>query len=221
MQDSLELQHCAVSAAHASLRPIFDTQCSAFSRATAHPGFARLYICLLQSMLISDMHLIVTTALSHSRPTHASSAFQVKICDFGLAKYSSTSLATKQSQYTSGSVSNRTLEYSSPERLRRGRRSNQDDVYAFGVLLYVIATSRSPYSGIRTEDVQRIVEQGERPDIEEWEEGGDHGAALQERVVAPYCQLARQCWDQNPAARPSFEGIYARLDALAASAGAR
>jgi serine/threonine protein kinase len=144
----------------------------------------------------------------------ASAPLQVKICGFGLVKYSSTSLATKQSQYTPGLASARTLEYSSPERIQRCRRSREDDAYAFGALLYVIATSRSPYSSTSSNEVETAVKNGRRPEIEEWEEGGDYGAALQERVVAPYCQLARQCWDQNPAARPSFEGIYARLDAL-------
>jgi sterile alpha motif and leucine zipper containing kinase AZK len=138
---------------------------------------------------------------------------QVKICDFGLAKYSSNSVTNLAPATTSA----RTLEYSSPERLLRGRRSRQDDVYAFGIVMYFIATSRTPYSGIDSADLERVVKNGERPEIEEWEEGEDYSLELMQGVVAPYCELARQCWSEQPAERPDFEAIYARLAALAAS----
>jgi serine/threonine protein kinase len=98
-----------------------------------------------------------------------------------------------------------------------GRRSRQDDVYAFGIIMYFIATSRTPYSGIHSEDVERVVKNGARPEIEEWEEAEEYSPELVQGVVAPYCKLARQCWSGEPAERPAFEAIYARLTALAAS----
>jgi serine/threonine protein kinase len=142
-------------------------------------------------------------------PPHS---LQVKLCDFGLAKYSSGSV-TKTS-YTASSA--RTLEYSSPERLVRCKRSRQDDVYAFGILMYVIATSLGPYSDIDSSDVERAVRNGARPEIEEWEEEAEYSPELMEGVVGPYCELARQCWSEKPAERPAFEAIYGRLAALAA-----
>jgi serine/threonine protein kinase len=147
-----------------------------------------------------------------NRP-HPPRPLQVKICDFGLAKYSSSSV-TNQAPAT---FSARTLEYSSPERLLRCRRSRQDDVYAFGILMYFIATSRTPYGGISSAEVERAVNNGERPEIEEWEEAEEYSPELMQGVVAPYCELARQCWSNEPAERPAFEAIYARLAALAAS----
>jgi serine/threonine protein kinase len=141
---------------------------------------------------------------------------QVKLCDFGLAMYSSGSI-TKTSTTTTAS-SARTLEYSSPERLLRGRRSRQDDVYAFGIVMYVIASSLSPYIGIDSADVERVVKNGARPEIEQWEQeqGAVHSSRRMQRVVTPYCELARQCWSEKPAERPAFDAIYARLAALAA-----
>jgi serine/threonine protein kinase len=112
----------------------------------------------------------------------------------------------------------RTLDYSSPERLRTFRRSKQDDVYAFGILMYFIATSRAPYRHIDFQDVERAVCNGVRPEIEEWEEAGEYSPALVQGVVVPYCELARQCWGEKAAQRPSFEAIYTRLAALAAAA---
>jgi serine/threonine protein kinase len=137
----------------------------------------------------------------------------VKICDFGLAKYSSSSI-TNQAPATSSA---RTLEYSSPERLLRCRRSRQDDVYAFGILMYFIATSRTPYSGISSAEVERAVNNGERPEIEEWEEAEECSPELTQGVVGPYCELARQCWSGKPAERPAFAAIYARQAALGTS----
>jgi fibroblast growth factor receptor 2 len=159
---------------------------------------------------------LLNQPINHDPTTLVSSPLQVKICDFGLAKYSASALTTKH--LTSATASARTLEYSSPERLRRGRHSKQDDVYAFGVLLYFVATSRSPYSGISAKDVERIVENGERPEIDEWEEAQGYGPELQGRLVAPYCELARQCWHERPAERPAFNVIYSRLENLTASA---
>jgi serine/threonine protein kinase len=170
-------------------------------------------------------------ALAHPYRPHP---LQVKICDFGLAKYSSSSLPNRGPASSSArppanqgssslpsqapaTSSARTLEYSSPERLRRGRRSRQDDVFAFGIVMYFIATSRTPYSGIDSEDVERVVKNGERPEIEEWEEAEEYSPELMQGVVAPYCDLARQCWSEEPADRPAFEAIYAKLAALAAS----
>jgi serine/threonine protein kinase len=146
-------------------------------------------------------------------PSPPSGHTQVKICDFGLAKYSSSCVTNRS---TTAAASARTLEYSSPERLLRGRRSKPDDVYAFGILMYFIATSLSPYSDIGSEDVERVVRNGVRPDIEEWEEGGEYSPEVMQGVVGPYCKLARQCWHEVAAQRPGFDVIYTKLDALVA-----
>jgi serine/threonine protein kinase len=146
-------------------------------------------------------------ALSHLYPRP-----QVKICGFGLPKVISNS-ATTLDPATSSAC---TLEYSSPERLLRGRRSKQDDVYAFGILMYFIATSRTPYSDISSEDVETVVKKGTRPNIDEWEEGGEYIPETIEGVVRPFCELSRQCWHEKAAQRPALEYICGRLAALAA-----
>jgi serine/threonine protein kinase len=67
---------------------------------------------------------------------------QAKICDFGLAKHASTT--TAPSSYTPATKAY-TLEYTSPKRLQEFKRSYQDDVYAFGILMYFIASCESPF----------------------------------------------------------------------------
>jgi serine/threonine protein kinase len=67
---------------------------------------------------------------------------QAKICDFGLAKHASTTTA---STYT---IKAYTLAYASPTRIQEFARSYQDDVYAFGILMYFIASCDSPFYNI-------------------------------------------------------------------------
>jgi serine/threonine protein kinase len=133
---------------------------------------------------------------------------QVKICDFGLSKYSSSSLNQGYSP-----VRAYTPEYTSPERLRAFKRSPQDDVYAFGVLLYFIATSRSPYGDISSGELKEAVLSGVRPDIEGWASSGSYGTGMQE-LVDGYCDLAQQCWHSETERRPGCAMILHRLSQL-------
>jgi serine/threonine protein kinase len=136
---------------------------------------------------------------------------QVKICDFGLAKYSSSSVTSHSLRATSA----RTLEYSSPERNQDGLRTKLDDIYAFGILMHFIATSRSPYPDICAADLERVVRNGRRPDIGAWASEGEALGQHVRRVVEPYCDLARRCWHELPEQRPAFEAIFSGLEDMA------
>jgi hypothetical protein len=72
----------------------------------------------------------------------------------------------------------RTPGSSSPERLLRCRRSKQYDMDAVGILMCFIATSRTPCSGIGSAEVGRAVNDGERPEIEEWDEAEEYSPEL-------------------------------------------
>ena len=134
---------------------------------------------------------------------------QVKICDLGLATYTSSTITATQSTSAVGSALTRA--YISPERLLKGKRSKEDDCYAFGILLYFIATSRSPYDrNISSAGVEELVRIRERPDFEAWKNGEDFSPEQMERVVGPFCELARQCWLEVPAQRPTFGDIHDR-----------
>jgi serine/threonine protein kinase len=137
---------------------------------------------------------------------------QVKICDFGLSKYSSSSIS--QSYLPTKAY---TLEYTSPQRLRDFTRSPQDDVYAFGILLHFIATSRTPFSNVSALELKEAVIAGKRPDIRAWAaaSGSSRGSAGRTpEVVQAYCDLAENCWHHEPGQRPGCDEILARLSRL-------
>jgi serine/threonine protein kinase len=123
--------------------------------------------------------------------------------------YSSSTMNTSSHQTTAY-----TQEYTSPERLATFRRSKQDDVYAFGILLYFLATSRSPFTDISKHDLNRAVAAGTRPDLDKWTDSQWRGARVEQEVVVAYCELARQCWHQQPYQRPDFDAIFTSLTTL-------
>jgi serine/threonine protein kinase len=150
----------------------------------------------------------VLTTATWSRPP------QVKICDFGLSKYRSSSISQRYSPsdaYTEG--------YMSPERLLATGPSSQDDVYAFGILMYFIASSRTPFSNFSERDIKKAVIAGKRPDIQAWAASSNSSssssdAAGEQELVEAYCDLAQHCWHQDPRQRPSCEEILSQLSQL-------
>ncbi|UCH66450.1 MAG: protein kinase [Ignavibacterium sp.] len=66
---------------------------------------------------------------------------QVKIMDFGLAKISSGTQVTKETQ-TLG-----TAAYMSPEQAQGEKVDNQTDIWSFGVVLYEMLTGKLPFPG--------------------------------------------------------------------------
>lgn len=79
-------------------------------------------------------------------------------------------------------------------------RSTKSDVWAFGVLLWEIATyGNSPYPGIDLTDVFHKLESGyrmEKPD----------------GCPTEVYDLMRQCWQWSAADRPSFKSIHHTLE---------
>jgi serine/threonine protein kinase len=77
--------------------------------------------------------------------------------------------------------------------LLHGRASKASDVYAFGILLWELATGRRPYSGTPVGMLaHKVVQQGWRP---AWPGG----------CSMPVKLLVESCWTQDPADRCVIE----------------
>ncbi|RZF46377.1 hypothetical protein LSTR_LSTR007910 [Laodelphax striatellus] len=82
----------------------------------------------------------------------------------------------------------------------RSVQERSSDVWAFGILLWEIATyGMSPYPGVDLTDVYRMLEQGYRMDC------------------PPGCppkiyELMRKCWQWVPGERPTFQEIHHSLE---------
>jgi|GEM_PF-3325405 len=75
---------------------------------------------------------------------HASGRFQVKILDFGLAKFSR--LASRQTEDQQSSIMG-SIFFMAPEQFERQPLDGRTDLYALGCIFYHALTGRNPFNG--------------------------------------------------------------------------
>ncbi|KAM3180989.1 hypothetical protein ACTXT7_015227 [Hymenolepis weldensis] len=124
----------------------------------------------------------------------------VKVADFGLARYMERDVT-----YRAREGAKFPIKWTAPEGLVYNCFSIKSDVWAFGVLLWEIATyGATPYPGIELQDVYVLLEKGTRME------------APQGCPDAVY-QLMLDCWEWDSEKRPSFQEVYARLETVRTS----
>ncbi|XP_004593535.2 tyrosine-protein kinase ABL1 isoform X1 [Ochotona princeps] len=120
----------------------------------------------------------------------------VKVADFGLSR-----LMTGDT-YTAHAGAKFPIKWTAPESLAYNKFSIKSDVWAFGVLLWEIATyGMSPYPGIDLSQVYELLEKDYRMERPE---------GCPEKVYG----LMRACWQWNPSDRPSFAEIHQAFETM-------
>jgi serine/threonine protein kinase len=119
--------------------------------------------------------------------------FRAKVADFGISH-----------RAKAGAVGS--PYWMSPELLRGQRPTKMSDVYAFGITMWEVLARREPYAGLhplytRAEVLAMVRDGALRPDME--------GIQRQDLL-----RLTQECWAEEPAARPTFEALEARLQPL-------
>ncbi|EFJ43113.1 hypothetical protein VOLCADRAFT_119213 [Volvox carteri f. nagariensis] len=115
--------------------------------------------------------------------SYSSCRYVAKVADFGLSR----ALDPGRTHQTTRNVG--TITHMPPESLMGGQMHLATDVYAFVWELY---TGSRPYSGLTAgEVVHRVVAQGSRP-------------AFPCSAPPAWCDLAAECWAQEPGRRPTF-----------------
>lgn len=117
----------------------------------------------------------------------------VKVADFGLARFMT------EDTYTARAGAKFPIKWTAPEGLAYNTFSSKSDVWAFGVLLWEIATyGMTPYPGVELSSVYSVLEKGFRMDIP---------PGCPESVY----RLMVQCWNWSPSDRPCFRDLHASL----------
>ena len=144
-----------------------------------------------------------------------------KVCDFGLSKQRGS-----RATFVSGITSHRgTLPWTAPELLSDpSRASERVDVYSFAIAMWELWTGRYPYADMREQTIMYGIMTGMRPDLPGAARRGgvDAGAdadadAAREPEPEPcpgWRELMTSAWAENPSARPTFDEIATRLEAM-------
>ncbi|CAH1785799.1 unnamed protein product [Owenia fusiformis] len=118
----------------------------------------------------------------------------VKIADFGLARL------IKEDTYTAHAGAKFPIKWTAPEGLAYNTFSCKSDVWAFGVLLWEIATyGMSPYPGVDLTEVYHLLEKGYRMECP---------AGCPPNIYS----LMRKCWQWKADDRPTFKEINIGLE---------
>ncbi|XP_072930972.1 tyrosine-protein kinase Abl isoform X2 [Epargyreus clarus] len=118
----------------------------------------------------------------------------VKVADFGLARL------MRDDTYTAHAGAKFPIKWTAPEGLAYNTFSTKSDVWAFGILLWEIATyGMSPYPGVDLADVYHMLEKGYRMECPPG-------------CPAAVYELMRGCWQWNAGDRPSFREIHHALE---------
>lgn len=117
---------------------------------------------------------------------------RVAISDFGLSRFEGQAVGTNAF----------TVGISPPEVLqdRNAMRTAAGDSYAFGIVLWEMLKGRQAYQGLTSSQIMTLVTQGDRPEIPA-------------HCPGPVASMIQDCWQQDPAFRPTFASLVSRLTA--------
>lgn len=115
----------------------------------------------------------------------------VKICDFGLSR-----IRSDQQMSAVG-----TVHFSAPEVLRHEKYTEKVDLFSFGAVLWELYTRLPIFKGMPQIEVYKSVVDGIMPPVDG-------------QCDPRFKNLMQECWDTNPAKRPSFCEVIERLAVL-------
>nr|XP_045599305.1 tyrosine-protein kinase SRK3-like [Procambarus clarkii] len=111
---------------------------------------------------------------------------QVKIADFGLARF------IKEDFYLRRSDIKFPVKWTAPEALVNNLYTTKSDVWSFGILLYEIFThGGNPYPGTRGKEARNLIQDGTL---------NRQPSGCPDEVY----NIMRNCWQMNPHNRPNF-----------------
>ena len=125
---------------------------------------------------------------------------KLKLFDFGLCRCVQKRSSDVQAYEMTGNTGS--LRYMAPEVVLNLPYTEKVDVYSFAIVIWTIASNKSPYKGFdRSMHMKRVVMSGERP-------------KLDQQWPQDFIDLIQSCWNQNSGMRPPFSFIVSQLHTI-------
>jgi sterile alpha motif and leucine zipper-containing kinase AZK len=113
--------------------------------------------------------------------------FNVKICDFGLAKFKS------ELNYGSGQFAG-TPAYMAPELFQKKAYDEKIDIFSFGTLVWEILVRKVPYEGLEVSEIKLRIT-------------NDEQIFVPKTVNSELANIIHSCRTFDPLKRPSFQEL--------------
>ena len=139
----------------------------------------------------------------HPRNVLVSRGWAAKLADVGMAVFVDAAAQTSPPLFSAPA-------HAAPEVLSGGRPTRASDVFAFGVLLWEVASCAAPHAGVPVRDVPARVLRGARPSLDAIYAHPGRAA----RVPVDLVLLIEACWEQDPRARPTMGEVLRNLNTL-------
>jgi len=131
---------------------------------------------------------------------------RLKLADFGLARAKTPGdEVAEKSTFQPG-----TVHWMAPELMSKGIKSEKTDVYAIGVVLWELWVMKTPYAGLKVNDIAIKVRGGARPVVPDNVEPTQIENEL-------FKTLMEQCWHEDMTQRPSAARVQENLGAYIAT----
>lgn len=151
----------------------------------------RLHLALQTAQGINFLHQSKPPILHRDIKSHnilLDEKWTARISDFGITVHADSNSRTLG-----------TLYWTANEVLSGERHTEKSDCYSFGIVLYELFHNKDPYPGLDTIVVaSHVLRNNLRPQIDP-------------QLPVEISELMQQCWHPNPAERPTFKDIVAKL----------
>src|SRR5207244_2448093 len=140
---------------------------------------------------------------------------RVKILDFGLAKLTSATDGTSQTEVPTRKVNTDpgtvmgTMGYMSPEQLKGQPADHRSDIFSFGAILYEMLSGNRAFGGDSMAETMSAILREDPPDLSQTN-----------KTVSPALErVVRHCLEKNPAERfHSARDLAFAIESLSGSA---